>query len=575
LTIPASYDVQILPGVINGGGSALDLNGLMLTKNSRVPIGTVRSFSSAAAVSAFFGPTSTEFADATVYFSGYENATATPGALLVAQYPATPVAAWLRGGSVAGLTIAQLDALSGSLSIVMDGYPHSAATVNLSGATSFSAAAALIQAAIDAIAPVEATFTGSISGTTLTVSSVASGTLSIGQTIPSAGVAANTIITGLGTGTGLAGTYTVSVSQAVSSESMTAVATAPTVTYDSLSGGFVVTSGITGAPSMAAFATGTLADALMLTQATGATLSQGAAATTPGAFMNALTLLTQNWATFWTAFDPDSGTGNAQKLQFAQWVNSTNNRYAYVAWDTDITPSLSTTASTSVGALIAAAGLSGTVPIWVPVGSNLHHAAFFCGMVAATDVERLNGNITHKFRTQSGLVASVADQQTATNLKANGYNCVGAIATANQPFVYYREGTISGPFQWSNTYVNEIWLNNALQLSVLEFMTQVGSVPYNHTGAGLIEAACLDPIAQALNFGAIVTGVALSNAQIAEITNRVGFDVSATLFDRGWYMQVQVATSQVRQARTSPPILFFYTDGGSVHNIVIPSIDVQ
>lgn len=575
MTIPASYDVAILPGVINGGGNALDLNGLMLTENPRLPIGSVASFSSPAAASAFFGPTSNEYNEAVVYFAGYENATAQPGALLMAQYPATAVAAWLRGGNVSGLTIAQVQALSGSLTVVMDGYTHTAASLNLSGATSFSAAAALIQAGIDATEPTEATFTGAIAGTVLTVSTVASGTLSIGQTLAGASVAANTVITALGTGTGLAGTYTVSTSQTVASESMTSVATAPTVSYDSISGGFVVTSGITGAPSLAAFATGTIAASLMLTQAAGATLSQGAGATTPSAFMASITLQTQNWATFWTAFDPDGGAGNAQKLLFSQWTNSTNNRYAYVAWDTDITPTESTTASTSLGALLAAANLSGTVPIWAPVGQSLHHAAFFCGMVASTNFEALNGNITHKFRTQSGLVASVTDQQTAANLKANGYNCVGAVATANQGFVYYREGTISGPFQWSNTYTNEIWLNNALQLAVLEFMTQIGSVPYNATGAALIEAACLDPIDAALNFGAIVTGVALSNAQKAEIANQVGFDVSTTLFDRGWYMQVQTATSQVRQARTSPPILFFYTDGGSVHNIVIPSIDVQ
>lgn len=70
------------------------------------------------------------------------------------------------------------------------------------------------------------TFTGSISGTTLTVSAVVSGTLAIGQLITGTGVSASppgslaTYITGLGTGTGGIGTYTVSVSQTVSSTTM-------------------------------------------------------------------------------------------------------------------------------------------------------------------------------------------------------------------------------------------------------------------------------------------------------------------------------------------------------------------
>ena len=71
-------------------------------------------------------------------------------------------------------------------------------------------------------------FTGSISGTTLTVSAVASGTLAIGQLIVGAGVSASppgsnaTYITALGTGSGGVGTYTVGVSQTVSSTAMTA-----------------------------------------------------------------------------------------------------------------------------------------------------------------------------------------------------------------------------------------------------------------------------------------------------------------------------------------------------------------
>ena len=72
------------------------------------------------------------------------------------------------------------------------------------------------------------TFTGSISGTTLTVSAVVSGTLAVGQLVTGTGVSASppgssaTYITALGTGTGGVGTYTVSVSQTVSSRTMSA-----------------------------------------------------------------------------------------------------------------------------------------------------------------------------------------------------------------------------------------------------------------------------------------------------------------------------------------------------------------
>ena len=66
-------------------------------------------------------------------------------------------------------------------------------------------------------ATVGAVVTGSISGTTLTVSAVTSGTLYVGQTVQGTGITANTMITALGTGTGGTGTYTVSTSQTVAS----------------------------------------------------------------------------------------------------------------------------------------------------------------------------------------------------------------------------------------------------------------------------------------------------------------------------------------------------------------------
>ena len=69
-------------------------------------------------------------------------------------------------------------------------------------------------------APATAVFTGSISSTTLTVSSVSSGTIAVGQSLYGVGVSAETVITALGTGTGGAGTYTVNVSQTVTARAL-------------------------------------------------------------------------------------------------------------------------------------------------------------------------------------------------------------------------------------------------------------------------------------------------------------------------------------------------------------------
>jgi hypothetical protein len=181
-TIPASDLVQVNPGVLPAGGSALDMIGLMLTSSSRAPIGQILAFASAANVSSYFGPSSTEAQLAAIYFLGFDNSHKKPGSLLMAQYNGGAVDAYLRGGAVVGLTIPQLQAISGTLILTVDGYVRSAAALNLSGASSFSAAAALIQTALNAgaanpnimsctasIAASTNSFTGSIQGNQLTV----------------------------------------------------------------------------------------------------------------------------------------------------------------------------------------------------------------------------------------------------------------------------------------------------------------------------------------------------------------------------------------------------------------------
>jgi hypothetical protein len=69
-----------------------------------------------------------------------------------------------------------------------------------------------------------ASFTASISTTTLTVTAVASGTLFVGQSITGTGVTSGTVITGFVGGSGGVGTYTINNSQTVGSTAMTGAA---------------------------------------------------------------------------------------------------------------------------------------------------------------------------------------------------------------------------------------------------------------------------------------------------------------------------------------------------------------
>jgi hypothetical protein len=667
MTIPANELVNVSPSVLSAGGAQLATTGLVLTANTRVPVGTAAAFPNGAAVTSFFGANSAEsiIANGGVgkgsgYFGGFNGATQIPGSLLFTQYNQTAVSAYLRGGNISGLTLAQLQALSGSLTATMDGYANVIASISLASYNSQSAIAAAIQAAFTD--PTEASFTASIgghfgtctsSGTTLTlggvtdgylaagdlvsgtdttnslpagcyivkqltgtaggaagatfqlsaaatpgnltsctvtgtstvldVTHVASGSLAIGQTVTGSTVASGTLITGQLTGSaGAVGTYSMSgAAQGVASESMTGVATAPLVTYDSVSGAFVITSGITGAPSSAAFATGTLSASLLLTSATGAVLSQGAAPAVPATFMNALLIVNASWTGFMTAFDPDGGSGNSVKQAFAAWKNSQNSRFCYVCWDTDATPTNTLPATSSLGYILNQNGDSGTALIWE--GSDLNHAAFILGSIASINFNQTNGRISFAYKAQPGLVASVTDPTAGGNLagnpqavgsNGNGYNFVGAYGAANANFVWFQRGFCTGPFAWLDSYINQVWLNYGFQQALLALQQASNSVPYDTAGYTAIEAALGDQVQLGLNFGAFGPPApgTLSQSQINAVNASAGKIIAPALVAQGYYLNIQPANPVVKAARTSPNITFFYIDNGSIQSLNLSSV---
>ena len=119
-----------------------------------------------------------------------------------------------------------LDSPNRSESLIIN---SAAATDNIYGYVATKVAATNIASMGGVIGQGASSFTGSISGTTLTVTAVASGTLQIGQTLSGSGVTASTKITGYGTGGGGTGTYTVDTSQTAASTTITGASGTPRV----------------------------------------------------------------------------------------------------------------------------------------------------------------------------------------------------------------------------------------------------------------------------------------------------------------------------------------------------------
>lgn len=655
--IPASRLAEINPGVLSAGGNSLVLNGVILTTNQEIPYGSFLAFASQLDVANYFGSTSQEAGLASVYFLGPNNKTQTPAQIIVAQYPLQPIAAYMRGGSVAGLSLAALQAIDSSLTITIDGTPVTQ-TIDLASATSFSNAAQIISVALGTQGPQKsvitaslsgttmtvtavagfqaASVTASLSGTTMTVTAVASGTLAVGQYVAGTGITAGTTIADLGTGTGGIGTYilsqaatteagepitsswypgaialgdfvtgtgltagtyvsafgtgtggagTYTLSQAATTESSESInGYAPSCTYNSFQSAFTIWAGVTGSTSAVSFGFGAAATSLNLTQALGAVQQLGnngflPDTSAPTAFMNNFIGTVQNWASFMTTWEPTS----LDKENFSNWTNAQNNRYRYCMWDTNILNTESGGPSPAIAA-ITAAQYSGTVMIYqdnAVTVLNGEKAAFAMSWAACLDFTRKNGRQSIANKGQSGLMADVTNGTIANylgGLDSNfgyGMNFYGNFTTPNQAFLNWQRGVISGPFEWDDTYTNQIWLNSELQLAILVGLTNVNSVPYNSYGYALIEGWCTDPIIAAVNFGMIVAGVTLSAAQVAELIDQAGYDISGPLFQKGWFLQISTASAATRGTRSSPPCTLWYMDGESVQRIVLGSIVIQ
>src|SRR5579859_614040 len=414
---------------------------------------------------------------------------------------------------------------------------------------------------------------------TLNVTGVTSGALAVADVISGTNVPANTYVSGLGTGTGGTGTYTLSGSQfRTTAGAETINAFTPGVTYDSVSGAFVVTSATTGTTSTITFGSGAMATNLLLTQATGATLSQGAAAntaTTVSGFMNAIIVQTTNWATFTTTYDPDGGSGSTIKQAFAAWKNAQNNRYGYVAFDNDPTPTTTLPAPASFAQILTNNNDSGTMPQWAPdATTGPEQTAFIMGTVASINFNQPNGRITFAYKNQAGLTATVTTAAAAQNLLGNNYNFYGAYGAAGNTFVWEQDGGCTGPYNWFDSYVNQIWLNNLCQQALLTMMGNNLSIPFNFAGASLIHQTLADPIARGLSFGAFAPGT-ISSAEIASVNAQANANIAGTLQSQGWYLQVLQQSAAVRKTRGPWLITLWYLDRGSVQSIDLSSVLVQ
>ena len=284
--------------------------------------------------------------------------------------------------------------------------------------------------------------------------------------------------------------------------------------------------------------------------------------------LDLVTNVSMNWVTLTTInVTPLTYDENAAIVGWVQTQFNEGNQYLYVRW-TDEAAVLTDSDTSSITYQLRQLNAEGLTHVY----NSPLYAAFVMGCAASIAWDRNNSTITFAYKAQSGLAAVITEKAKARNLIANGVNFMGDYASRNDAFVLFQNGQIDGQFAWIDTYLNSTWLNNALQVQILAGFEMTPRVPYTDAGYTLIRGWVQDVVDRAIANGTIDIGVNLSQTQKNEIQRETGgLDISTELYNSGYYLQIVDATAQIRQHRESPACNFWYTYGGSVHKINLPS----
>jgi hypothetical protein len=491
------------------------------------PTNAVLSFQSATAVENYFGVTSSEALLATQFFAGYA---AAPAAMLFSRYSLGGQRPHLFGVDVSNLSLSQLQSISGPVSIGFQGWTYSA-SINLSGVASFSAAASAIQSALNAslpvaavtakssITPVSVSFTGSLNGyllevtsvssgsielgaeifgpgiaagaeivvqntgtlggpglytlyvpggTTpsetmtesygvLTVGSVTSGTVAVGEKVTGAGVAPMTGIEDNLSGRGAGSTWVVNNAQTVAAEKMTLTAPPLVVAYGSIVGAtanrayFEISPngqfGFDNNPSSLSYMSGAAAAALGLTQASGALNSPGGEPTSAAAFMNNLVQNENSQFGSFQALWPQLAQEDPNYLgDLAAWAQSTYGLYTFNQSTTTASPAGSSTPTTDPAGTYSGPGASAPTPAdpgtYIPVTGATSVAAEIADPAGTYSGPGASAPTPDPAGTYSGAGASAP-----TTDPAGTYSGAGASAPTTDPAGTYSGAGASAPTQ--------------------------------------------------------------------------------------------------------------------------------
>lgn len=300
--------------------------------------------------------------------------------------------------------------------------------------------------------------------------------------------------------------------------------TAATVTYNTTAARFELLGGDTGAAAMdvAATVAGTDMRPLLGWAPPGVRLSFGSDIQTITEVLTESTELSNNYGSF-SFIDILLA---AESLEAATWNDGENVKFMFTekVGDADAATLQASLANLGgVGLTLYDGALSPAEYPWLLPSS----------IMAATPYFRRASVQNYMFQ-QASLTPSVTGDTLSATYDAIAVNYYGQTQQAGQNIAFYQRGFLQGlssdPVDMG-IYANEVFLKDAIGVSIINLLLALSSVPANASGSNQVLSVIQSDIDDALTSGIISVGKELDSTQIAFITSVTG--------DNKAYLQIQ------------------------------------
>lgn len=352
--------------------------------------------------------------------------------------------------------------------------------------------------------------------------------------------------------------------------------TGASVSYSSITGGFIITSGTSGTGStVAAITAGTTgSDYAAPLGLLDAELSNGANAETFSQFCDRI--YHANTAGFSiTTLE----TLTEEEMQSAvEWLQTVQNGQTYNTRVRLVFNIHDLTAAESLQKKLI--GSTGYVVCYDP--KNEYVNVLDCSIAASVDYNATNGAINFNFQPADGYTP-VTDLGTVTDYQSGQTNialwdelaqycisCVYSVGFGSQEAVYYGKGLMQGSFGTEDVQCNEAWLEQDIQVAVMNAFDSLNKVKLQGQDAVDLISSLISPsFEKGKKNGAIAQNGTLSDTDRLNIVQATGVAAAAdAVANNGYYFKIQdLTTEDIAERRVR--IVICYLCGGVVNEIRI------